>query len=384
LSASSTDYREIIRSIADQVLKNCRECGSCESDCEFLKKYGLPTELAKIFRDGLGTGSQIAYSCNLCGLCEAVCPEDINIGKLCLAVREHLVSEGKAPLPGHQTVKKTQEFVLSDAFRFVHPDPVKGKCERVFFPGCNLSGYAPSLVLKSYEYLCRRLNDTGIILGCCGAPNHFLGEDAEFRQNLIEIEKDIKTLGARQIIVACPDCYRSMKENLLDMDIKSIYEVMLELGLPANIAGEQWTFSIHDSCTARNVSGLRESVRVLIREMGYEIEEVDYSGEKARCCGMGGMVPFIDFELAGNITKRRADEFHFDIVSYCAGCREVFAMEKASLHVLDLIFNPNWKAVRCQATKTGKKRREAQSQTKALLLELLQNAKQEKARGLEP
>ncbi len=381
MSARNMEYMENIHLIADQVLKNCSECGSCVNDCEFLKKYGFPNQLAKIFQNQLIGESQIAYSCNICGLCGKVCPEGIDTGKLCMAARKELVSDGKAPLPEHQAVKKTQEFVLSDAFHLIHSDPRTGKCERVFFPGCNLSGYAPGLVVKSYEYLLNRLTDTGIILGCCGGPNHFLGEQAVFRQILTDIENDMKKLGASEMIVACPDCYRNMTENLPHIHFKSIYEVMVELGLPEGVKGERRIFSIHDSCTARNLTGLRESVRFLIREIGYEIEEVEYSGEKARCCGMGGMVPFIDFDLAGNITKRRTDEFHFDIVSYCAGCREALAMNKTSLHLLDLIFNPNWKEVGHQVTKTGKKRREAQSQTKILLLELLQNTKSEKPVG---
>lgn len=107
--------------------------------------------------------------------------------------------------------------------------------------------------------------------------------------------------------------------------------------------------------------------------MGYEIEKVDYSGEKARCCGMGGMVPFVDFALTGETTKRRADEFNYNIVSYCAECREALAMNKTSIHILDLVFNWNWKETWHKATKTGKKRREAQSETKVLLVKLVQN-----------
>ncbi len=352
------------------------QCRACVTDCEFLKKYGLPRELAGTFQKQLAAGSRTAYSCNVCGLCAEVCPEKIDTGKLCLAVREKLVSDGQGPLPEHQAVKNTQEFVLSDAFRFVHPGPGTGKCQRVFFPGCSLSGYAPDLVVASYRYLLERDADTGIILGCCGGPNHFIGQQTAFHQIITDIEANMRELGAQEMIVACPDCSRTLKENLPGLPIKSLYEVMVEAGLPEGITtGEPLTFSIHDSCTARHQPRIRDSVRHLLREMGYGIEETEYSGEKARCCGMGGMVPYVDFDLAADITKRRAEEFNFDIASYCAGCREAMATNKPSLHVLDLIFNPKWKETRHQTMKTGKKRREGQSQTKALLAKLLKDRK---------
>ena len=363
---------------------DCR-CNSCVKDCEFLKMHGFPKSIAQRFHDRLGEVSRTAYSCNICGLCATVCPEGLDMGKLCMALREELVGKGEGPLPEHQAVKNMQEYVLSDSFRLVQPDPRTGGCKRVFFPGCSLSGYAPDLVMKSYQYLLNHLPDTGIILGCCGGPTHFLGEQAAFRQIVKDIEDDMGRLGASEIIVACPDCSRTLKENFPRLQVKSIYEVMVEQGLPDGVpTGGQWTFSLHDSCTARYQPDLRDSVRYLIRQMEYEIEEVEYSGEKARCCGMGGMVPFVDFALAGEITKRRADEFNHDIISYCAGCREALAMNKASLHILDLVFNQNWKETRHQATKTGKKRREAQSETRALLVKLVQNGEAGKTPSIKP
>lgn len=109
--------------------------------------------------------------------------------------------------------------------------------------------------------------------------------------------------------------------------------------------------------------------------MGYKIEEMEYSREKTRCCGMGGMVPYVDFDLANRVTKTRADEASHDLLTYCAACREALAMEKPALHLLDLIFNPNWKETMRTPPKTGKKRREAQSQTKALVMVIMRKGR---------
>jgi Fe-S oxidoreductase len=153
--------------------------------------------------------------------------------------------------------------------------------------------------------------------------------------------------------------------------------VIAELGLPERPASESLTFSLHDSCTARNQKTLRESVRLLMKKMGYSIEESPYAGELARCCGMGGMVPFIDFDLAGRVTRRRIDEFQFDIVTYCAACRDAFAMDKPTLHLLDLLFNPEWEDAKSQSPKTGKKRRQSQSDTRMMVAKLIEKTKRQ-------
>lgn len=142
------------------------------------------------------------------------------------------VDEGKGPLPEHQAVTKTQEYVLSYAFHLVQPDSRTGGCKRVFFPGCSLSGYAPDLVVKSYRYLPDELPDKRIIFGCCGGLAHFLGQQTAFRQIITDIENDMSGLGAHEIILACLDCSRTMKEHLPRLHIKLLYEVMVERGLP--------------------------------------------------------------------------------------------------------------------------------------------------------
>jgi NADPH-dependent glutamate synthase beta subunit-like oxidoreductase len=354
---------------------DCR-CGSCLTDCEFLTKYAIfPKQLAQTAKGGTAEGLEIAYSCSVCGLCKAVCPEGIDTGNLCLGIREYLVNHGKGPLPGHQAVEITQQFVDSDAFRLVHPDPRTGRCRSLFFPGCSLSGYSPSLVVKTYTYLLNRMGDVGILLGCCGGPRHLLGERAAFEQALSDLQGDMERLGAHELIVACPDCNKVISENRPGMRTRSVYEVIAELGLSGRPKGEGLTFSLHDSCTAHDQKTLRESVRLLMDKMGYSVQESPYSGETARCCGTGGLLPYADFDLAARVTKRRIDEFQFDIVTYCAACRDAFALEKPSLHVLDLVFNPEWTEARHQLPKSGKKKRQSQLETRLAIHEFIEKEK---------
>jgi len=352
-----------------KIIEGCYDCELCVEDCEFLKQVcETPRELAEKFKAGFfRENPRVPYSCNLCDLCERLCPEDLNIGKMCLEARQQLVKEGLAPLPAHKHVKRDQEWSLSSSFAFSLPDPNTTGCKRVFFPGCNLSGYSPPLVIKTYDYLQARLPGTGIILGCCGAPTRELGEELQFEEIIEGLEMTMRELGTPEMIVACPYCYYNFKHHAPQFQMRLLYEVMVEIGLPETKRTGEWTFSLHDSCKARWEEGLQESVRTLVKKMGYRIEEMEYSRDMARCCGVGGVIPLVDFDLAKNITKLRTNEAPFDMLTYCGSCREAFAREKPSIHILDLIFNPNWEEDRLKPPNKASIRRENQSLLKSQL-----------------
>ena len=89
--------------------------------------------------------------------------------------------------------------------------------------------------------------------------------------------------------------------------------------------------------------GPHDAVRQLVQWTGAQIEELAHNREDTRCCGMGGMVAFTSPELAGTITKQRVAEASRDLLTYCATCQSSLAARKPTLHILDLLFNPNWK-----------------------------------------
>lgn len=352
----------------DRLLEGCTECDVCVAECEFLEKVcKSPRELADQFSAGyFKENPQIPYSCNLCNLCERLCPEELNIGRMCLEIRRQLVAEVLGPLPSHKFVKEDREWISTN-FSLAMPDPDVGEVYGVFFPGCILSGYSPSLVMDTYNYLRGKLPGTGIILGCCGNPTYCLGEEGEFQRILSELGSNIEKLGASDIVTACPLCYSTLK-SLASFRVTSIYEVMAEQGLPELTNRGNWTFSLHDSCPTRYEKALQDSVRSLVNQMGYQMEEMEYSRDKTRCCGMGGMVSYANLKLSNRMVKRRVEEAKYDILTYCASCREAFAFfGKPSLHILDLIFNPDWDKGRRNPAKLRRELRENQALLKSQL-----------------
>ncbi len=331
-------------------------CSECVKNCTFLRHYvqGFPAterELVQILAERGEAEPVIPYSCHICGLCQAVCPKDLHAGQACLEVRERLVAQGKAPLAPHKGVQNYVRWGTHPTFALSRPDPATGKARRVFFPGCSLPGHSPHLVKAAYAYLRERLPDTGILLNCCGAPSQLLGERQMLEQVAGGVARELAKLGATELIAACTHCLHTIQDLLPGIKTRSIYEVMVETGLPQGLDGSRAEiFNIHDACGARQAPQIHEAVRRLLKDAGHEFSEMAHTRERSICCGSGGMVPAVAPALAKEMTEARLTEAKFDLVTYCAACRARFAAAgRPSLHLLELIFNPNWRRARTVA-----------------------------------
>jgi NADPH-dependent glutamate synthase beta subunit-like oxidoreductase len=344
---------EAARAEADRCL-SC-VCSQCVKNCPFLQHYVqqfpyTEKELVRLLRERGLADPLIPYSCHYCGLCQAVCPQDLHAGQPCLAAREALVARGQGPLPAHKGIQNYVKWGTSPIFALSRPDPATGKAARVFFPGCSLAGHATAVVKAAYAYLHRKLPDTGIMLNCCGAPSYFMGERAVMLGIIRKVAGELEKLGAQEIIVACPHCYQTFTEFLPEIKTRTIYEVLNEVGLPAGASNPAPAiFNIQDACGARQAPQIHAAVRRLVQDRGYAIEEMPHNRERSICCGSGGMVPAVAPELAKKMTDFRLAEASRDLVTYCASCRSRLAKTGyPTLHVLDLVFNPAWPRTKTQ------------------------------------
>ena len=324
------------------------ECGLCVKDCEFLSKYcESPKELARDVLRGMQHEdvNKMAYSCNLCELCKTVCPEDLDTGAMLQKTRNKAVVEDHGPRPEHKPILSYWKAGVSKLFTITMPPPGRKRAKRLFFAGCGLPIISPQNTVYAYERLREIHPDTGVMMKCCGAPVEFLGHDDLFTETTDMILREMEELGADELVPACPDCAHSLRHKLPDhIKITPIWEYLAGEWHPdKNRTGE--TVSIHDSCKARHMPGVHGAVRTLLGDSGTEIEDIEYSKDKARCCGFGGMIYPVDTELSQNITKRRADESPHPMITYCAGCRMALRSSgKDSIHILDFLTSDDWQA----------------------------------------
>lgn len=328
------------------------ECKLCMAECEMLGDF--TTCPGELFRGIVAGGGQVdplvPFSCNMCKQCTLVCPKEFVMMDRFMDLRVKMVAEnkGKSPMKGHKAIDMHQALGFSRLFNTGVYAPDKGKTKRVFIPGCSLPSYNPELVGKVLAHLQERLPGTGAILKCCGKPTKALGQVEAFKERYAELQAEIDRLGAEEIIVACQSCYVTTKAYSPKQKVRSLWELLPEIGLPEGAKGigkgSDLTIAIHDSCPTRDVTTIHDGIRWIARELGYNLEEPPHTRAETRCCGFGGMVVPANPELALRVMKRRTGEIESDtMVTYCAACRESMVRGgKKAVHILDLIFGDRW------------------------------------------
>jgi glutamate synthase (NADPH/NADH) small chain len=338
------------RQAAEQEAGRCLQCQclECVKVCAYLERFGAyPKKYAReIYNNesivmGTRQANKLINSCSLCGLCEEVCPHDFAMQDLCLEARRSMVRRGKMPPSAHEFTLLDMEFSRSDRFALVRHQPGHTASAHVFFPGCQLCASAPGQVRRIYDYLCRSFaGGTGLILGCCGAPAYWAGEEASFQKEVDAFRDKWVGLGRPKVILACSTCYKMFKQNLAETPILSLWKVLEDIGLPEE--GRHLVsapLAVHDPCTTRREPEIQESVRKLLARLKMPFEELRLSREKTECCGYGGLMQDANPALAREVVARRAKESALDYVTYCAVCRDNLASAgKRTVHLLDLIF----------------------------------------------
>ena len=326
------------------------ECLECVKVCEYLEHYQrYPRKAVREIYNNLSIvkgerhANRFINSCSLCGLCAEVCPTDVDMGAIARGARQTMVAQDRMPQSAHDFALRDMEFSQGEKFTLARNAPGFDASDVAFFPGCQLSGSSPDQVEQVYAYLVGALpagTRVGLLLGCCGAPADWAGRRDLFDANATALRARHAALGRPTVVVACSSCHRMFRDNLPEIEVRSLWEVMAERGLPAGTTvGGGRTVSVHDACATRHEAGLQESIRTLLGQLGYAVEELPRSRERTTCCGYGGLQWLANPEVAGKVVARRVAEGSAEYVAYCAMCRDFLARGgKPTVHLLDLIY----------------------------------------------
>ena len=329
-------------------LEKCLECGLCSQECELLREIDeSPKKIAE-----RGAVMPEAFSCALCGACEAVCPVELSPKSLFAAGRRQAVASGEMDLgeyvylmPDHENnmMRVYRDFYSID-YRDIEADGPAGTC---FFPGCTLMTYAPELTRAVYAQLQKSCGCEGMIGECCGKPLSLLGAAANWEQAAGKLIAKLKDQQVRELIVACPGCYYELKELLASVDIRvrTVYEV---LGGTEPRSVDGWRYTVHDSCPDRFDGRFGRQVRELLQNHGFSLTEMAHNRQHTLCCGSGGMISTFRPDLTEVMVKNRIDEATKAgaeiMVGYCLSCVMKFADAEDGpvvRHALSLLLGRN-------------------------------------------
>ncbi|HMK60464.1 MAG TPA: VTT domain-containing protein [Dissulfurispiraceae bacterium] len=333
----STVKRERLKKHLTSVSDECTECRVCQEDCRFLQRYGTPKAIADAFNAEDAGHAGIAFECSLCQLCTAVCPSGVDPAEMFLEMRREASERGKADYSEHAQICGYEKRGVSKRYTY-YSLPVG--CDTVFFPGCTLTGTRSSKVLMTYNLLKKSIPSLGIVLDCCTKPSHDLGRTGYFNAMFGELRGYLLDHGIKEVLVACPNCYKVFKRYGKGLDVKAVYQILADGSLieADKLCG---SVTIHDPCAVRFENDIHSSVRTIVSSMGLAIEEMPHRGENTYCCGEGGSVGFMSPDLAQNWGKLRKEEIGGKrVVTYCAGCANYLGRLAPTSHILDLIFEP--------------------------------------------
>ena len=326
---------EFIRAL-EQMQTSCTDCGACKSQCAFLESYGTPKQLLESFDMTRDAGQAKAFECSLCNLCSAVCPEQLDPGRLFFLARKQAMATGRKDLSKYKGILSYEQKGSSPLFSWYG---LPHGCDTIFFPGCTLPGTRPETTWKMFRHLQTLVPSLGIVLDCCTKISHDLGRQDHFDFMFSEMLAYLKKNHIKNVWVACPNCYKIFASHGKGLQVTTVYEIMDGHDLPKQAVGKG-ELVVHDPCPLRLNTAAQTAVRSLVDRMGMAETQMHHQGRQTLCCGEGGSVGCVRPDLAktwGRVRQKEAKGSH--MVTYCAGCAGFLNRVTPTLHLADLIFD---------------------------------------------
>ncbi|HWR39502.1 MAG TPA: FAD-dependent oxidoreductase [Patescibacteria group bacterium] len=365
------------------------ECLECVKACEYLAHYkAYPKRYVReVYNNlsivmGIHHANGMINSCALCGLCREICPGDLDMGEVCRDARREMTEKGKMPPSSFDFALADMEFSNGDEFYLTRNAPGTTSSRLVFFPGCQLGASAPELVQRLYAEL-RSRTAAGLVLGCCGIPALWSGQQALFQATLEKIRASCAELETTRLVVGCPSCLQTFREHLTELTVEPVWTTLAALGYSGSVAAEREPLAVIDTCTTRLDRDLQDGVRQVAADLGYKLEELAASRERTECCGYGGLMYNTNRGLADRLAQRRNDESSRDYLTYCMMCRDRLARQgKRAVHLLDLLIGAAYETAAQRAMPGYSERRQNRRQLKRDLLENVWGEKKPAVPGL--
>jgi hypothetical protein len=207
----------------------------------------------------------------LCNLCNAVCPEKLEIGNLFYAIRWEAMDAGKVNLSRYRTILGSEKRGSSPLFSY---DARPEGCDTVFLPGCTLPGTRPETTWQIFKHLHYRYPTLGIVLDCCTNLSHDPGRRNYFEYKFGKLRQYLLDKNIRMLLVACPSCYKFLKSTVTDWRFKAFTRLSApRICPPVPQEAERSSCMIPARCMKRH------SARSILTRMGLSLSEMKHHGK---------------------------------------------------------------------------------------------------------
>jgi heterodisulfide reductase subunit D len=297
--------------------------------------------------------AEVAYSCLLCGNCRQACGAlDLKNRLKPLIVQPHINKALRADLFASGVKLPEHVNMFSNAIErsanifgapkeertdWLTPDiKLDPKANTIYFPGC-LSSYREIQIAQATAKVLNILGIPFNILGeeeqCCGNPmlmmgNLFLARDL--------MRHNCELMKGKKVIASCAGCYRTFVEEYpkllgeeCKVDATHIVKVLAELidqGKVKFTKKVKKKVVYHDPCElGRDMKVYDEPRKILAAIPGLEVVEFESNREQTWCCGGGGGVKGLNYDLSveiGTDKVKQANAVGAEvIISACPSCK---------------------------------------------------------------
>ncbi len=282
---------------------------------------------------------KIVYTCTSCGMCSEICPSSQPLTAI-WALREELVQRG-APRPkpvermDANIEKSNNIFGAKRLPKVLTGIPARGA--NVYFAGCIVRFREPEVARAAIEVLKAAGMDIAC-LGeeekCCGFVSGHDGNTWLLEEKAAQNVEILKNAGAKQVIVSCAHCYKTLKIDYplivgtLPFKVVHIAELLAELIDTKKVRFTQELrkeVTYHDPCfLGRHSQVYDEPRRVLAGIPGIKLIEMERNRRWSYCCGSGAKITsscYPEFTIA--TTKERlleGKQAASTIVTACSTC----------------------------------------------------------------
>ena len=344
----------------------CVQCGKCEAACPAFAA-GQPLNPKKLIQDlvaglssdsdktyagspypGIATGGhagfpnvaivpglieqQTLWACTTCRACVEECPMLIEHVDAIVGMRRNInLTQGAAPGKAAETLANLRETDTQGAFpktaRYTWAIDLEVKTiepgtpvDVLLIAGEGAFDMRYQRTLRALVKVLKAANVDFAVLGereCdTGDTARRLGDEATFQDLAKRNIAMLNTLTFKRIVTPDPHVLHSLKNEYkaFGADYNVIHHttflatLVSEGRLPVKASEDTRRITYHDPCYLGRYNGEFEAPRALLRKLGLNIEDMQRSGPRARCCGGGGGAPLTDIPGERRIPDMRMDD----------------------------------------------------------------------------
>ncbi|MEM1538270.1 MAG: (Fe-S)-binding protein [Candidatus Nezhaarchaeales archaeon] len=312
-----------------ELIRRCAQCGTCTASCPLkdVSDFNIRKLVRRVQLNLFNTREFLArypWLCTQCYRCQVLCTEELEIPKLVLALRELALKSGMAPSQVYEALEAIRKF--NSPYRSLtrtktswlkQPFQLSTRVHLLYWVGCTPSikarGIAEATLkaLKGLNLEFKLLNDEP----CCGEPLIRLGLIDEARLVALKTVKAVEEAGVEAIVTPCSGCYNAfikLYPETLGVEFPSVKVMHVSQLLEQNLKGaglrlnEPLTLTYHDPCSLGRHSGVYDAPRKALNSIdGVKLVEINPTRDYATCCGGGGGLWPLNYEMAMEIAYKK-------------------------------------------------------------------------------